>query len=560
MTPLALRLIGLYDGKSYTHFADVRSFLNHACRKEHSGRWYYAHAGGLFDMVFILEYLVDNPRPGVSIQCCLSGSSAIIVKIKRGDSSWYFVDSWRLIASPLRKIAEMMGQKKGGAANSTDLFYAPLPELIAYNEQDCRILYDAIRGFETTILSIGGQLQKTAASTALDLFRRVFLKRDIATDDGVNRVSRIAYCGSRVEVFEQDCTQSDYYDVNSSFPYAMTFPCPGNLSRIGRNYKQGEIALVKATIKVPPMNIPPAPFRGEDKRIYFPTGTWNSWFSSVDLEAVEDYGGSIVKIEECKVFEPFTDLRDFAQTLFQYKEDADPNSADFMFWKILMNSLYGKFAEGSQKQKVVINPPPDFFKIPEREPGGLGREIYMPGVHCLVEEKDIPHAHVPISLHITSIARRVLGDYLRESPRVYYCDTDGFAVPDTMHYPCSKKLGGLKLEKHVYEAKFLAPKLYAYRKAGSDNWIVKGKGFSNVKDRVTGETHKINYDDFRKLIEHKDLHLEQFARLKTLWKSGDTTPREVDYEKTWVGQVRTKREMLPGGGSRAWDVKELMNG
>jgi hypothetical protein len=556
--PMQLRLIGAYDGKRYVHFHDPRSFLNWACTAEHSGRWYYAHAGGLYDLAFLLEYIVDNPRNGVTVQCAFSGSAAIIVKVMRGRHAWYFVDSYWLIRQPLREIGKWVGQEKGGSKESTDHFYGPLPALIEYNEKDCRILYAAIRIFEASINKIGGQLQKTIASTALDVFKRVFLKETISTDETVNTAARIAYCASRVEVFETDCRWADYYDVNSSFPYAMTFPAPGNLSRIGRSWKEKDIAIVKAVVNIPTSErLPVTPYRDpNDGRVYFPTGRWSSWFSSIDLQFLEESGGRIERVEEAKVFEPFHALKDYAETIYEWRKEAESEALKVVL-KFLLNSLYGKFGEGSQKQKVLINPPKDFFKIPEREPGGFGREMLMPGVHALVENKVIPHAHVPISVHITAIARRVLGNYLRQSPRVYYCDTDGFAVPHTFSYPTSNKLGGLKLEKHVYEAKFLAPKLYAYRKDEEQNWTVRGKGFSRILDRKTGETHSLNYEDFKFLIEHKDLHLEQFARLRTLWKSGDTTPREIEQTKTWRGVVRTKRRMLDEGGSVPWNVKEL---
>lgn len=571
--PMQLRLVGMYDGKRYQHFSTVKDFLNTACRKEHSGRWYYAHAGGLYDLAFILEYLVDNPRDGVSVSCAFSGSSAIIVKITKGDSTWYFCDSYWLIRQSLREIGKWVGADKGGEDGNTDMFYGPLPELIAYNERDCRILYSAIRIFEDSILKLGGQLQKTIASTALDLFKRRFLHETIATDDSVNQISRLAYHASRVEVFERECEEANYFDINSSFPHAMTYPAPGNLSRIARSAKDGELAIVKAVVKVPPMYIPPIPYRGkEDSRVYFPVGTWESWFSNVDLELLEDMGGSIERVSEARIFEPFHGLKEYAETIYEWRRSTKDDALKVVL-KFLLNSLYGKFGEGSQKQKVIINPPPEFFKIPEREPGGEGREMLMPGVHALVESRDIPHAHVPIAVHITAIARRALTRYLNESYLVYYCDTDGFAVPPDVKYATSDKLGGLKHEKHEYEAVNLAPKLYAYRckesreaaaklraegKEASD-WVIRGKGFNRVIDPETEETHKLNYEDFKFLTEHKDLHLEQFARLRTLWKSGDTTPREIKTKKTWRGTVRTKRKMLDKGGSEPWDVKQLQS-
>lgn len=552
--PLQLRLIGYYDGQRYEHFHDIRSFLNHCCRAENDGMWFYAHNGGRSDLIFLLEYVVDNPRAGVTVQCAMVSGSAVIVKITKGRNKWFFIDSLFLLPSSLAKLAPMAGVKKLEGD-----FYGPLSELIEYNRRDCELLYKAIRFFEKTVNGVGGQLQKTIASTALDLFRRVFLSEEIATDESVNAIARQAYFSSRVEVFETSCDHADYYDVNSSFPYAMTFPAPGNLARIGRHYKEGDIALVKATINVPDMVIPPLPFRNqEDNRVYFPCGRWRGWFSSVDIDFAEECGAKIDRVEEVRVFEPFTGCKRYAETIYEHKLQAKKakDEGQELVWKILLNSLYGKFGEGSLKSKVLINPPPDFFKIPEREPGGLGREMLMPGVHELVENKDIPHAHVPISVHITAIARKVLTQYMRDSRRVYYCDTDGFAVDEVTYYPTSDKLGGLKHEKHVYEAVYLAPKLYAYRESEDGTWKIRAKGFSRPKD-ANGDNRSVNYDDFRKLIEHKDIALDQFARLKTLWRSGDVKPREYEVNKTWQGTVRTKRRMLPQGGSEPWHVSEL---
>jgi hypothetical protein len=43
--PLALRLVGVYDGKSYRHYTSISDFLNSELTPENSGMWYYAHAG-----------------------------------------------------------------------------------------------------------------------------------------------------------------------------------------------------------------------------------------------------------------------------------------------------------------------------------------------------------------------------------------------------------------------------------------------------------------------------------------------------------------------------------
>lgn len=563
VNPLELRLLGFFDGQRYRPFFSVRDFLNGVCTRENSGGWFYAHAGGLADLVFVLEYLVDNPKPGIRITCSFSGSSAIIVRIDRGRDHWYFVDSYWLIRQPLREIAKWLGLEKGGAADSIDQFYKPMPELIAYNEQDCRILYRAIVTFESRIMALGGELQKTIASTALCLFRRKFMKHKIVTDEKINEWARKAYYASRVEVFEPECEDAEYWDVNSSFPFAMTFTAPGDAKRYGKTLKDRELGIARVRIRVPEEDVPPAPYRGRDRRLYFPTGEWNGWFNNVDLDWIEERGGKIVRSYECVAFEEIDDLRGYAETIYEWRRSStDP--ALKVILKFLLNSLYGKFGEGRLKQKVYVNPGPEILKIPERSPGGLGREVLMPGVHAVVEDKDIAHAHVPIAAHITSIARRVLGEYLVRVPRLYYCDTDGFGSKG-ITFPETDELGGLKREKPLFEAHFAAPKFYAYKETKDSEWVVKGKGFSRVrilegdnewKAEDDGKTRRMNYDDFKTLLEHKDLHLEQFGRLRGLWRDGETAPRERVQKKTWRGTERTKRCHV-GTKTRPWNVREL---
>ncbi len=569
--PLTLRLLGHFDGRRYNHYTRVPDFLNAICTRDNHNAWFYAHAGGLADLVFILQYLVDNPRPGVKISCHFSGSAAIIVKIERGGCAWYFVDSYWLLRQPLRDIAKWLGMEKGGAANSIDTFYAPLPELVSYNENDCRILHAAISTFQIKILELGGELQKTIASTALCLFRRRFLKHKLVTDEKINEYARLAYYASRVEVHERYCREADYWDVNSSFPYAMTFPAPGNVYRMGKTLRDGELGLQRARVRIPDSDgIPPAPYRGKDKRIYFPTGEWNGWFSNVDLEWLLERGGKIVRTYECVSFEPIDDLKGYAQTIYEWRRTTtDP--ALKVILKFLLNSLYGKFGEGRQKQKVIIHPDAEFFEIPERVPGGLGREMLMPGVHALVEDRDIPHAHVPISVHITAIARTVLGRYLVDVPKLYYCDTDGFGAKGAT-FEESDALGRLKCEKHIFEADFAAPKLYAYREKADGPWNIKSKGFNRVieldeagerkpmfdDDGKEINSRKMNYGDFQSILQHKDIYLESFGRLRSLWRQGVTAPADHIKDKTYQGNARPKR--APDGThgeTRPWEISEL---
>ena len=81
-----------------------------------------------------------------------------------------------------------------------------MPILIGYNKTDCEILWKAIDQFEKEIFALGGQLQQTIASTAMTLFRRKYLQRDIYTSEKLNEISQESYFASRVEVISATST------------------------------------------------------------------------------------------------------------------------------------------------------------------------------------------------------------------------------------------------------------------------------------------------------------------------------------------------------------------
>lgn len=536
---LEIRMVGVYDGKRYRYYRTVIDFLNGELTSDNRGRWFYAHAGGLADFQFVLQMLLKSSS--YRITGSFSGSSAIIVRVTRGKNSWTFVDSYWLLREKLRNIGKWIGIHKGNEDESVEFYSsATIEQLREYNEIDCVILFEAIAQFESVLLELGGMLKMTQASCAMDLFRRRFLKRDIDTSMQVNRIARHAYVASRVEVLATECDDAYYYDINSSFPYAMTMPVPGDL--IGTYRKRlpdRGIYLADVTLTVPDSFLPPLP-RRFGGRIFFPVGTWRGWFTSVDIELLLANGGTIETVHESMAFEPITDLRDYALTLYDLRKRSEG------FFKVackyLLNSLYGKFAESEFKSGLVANP---------ETPPNNGTML-MPGIFIVEREVPVPHMHVPISAHITAIARRTIYEYMSCASEVHYCDTDGFST--TSQYQSGNGLGELKLEKYIRHGRFVQAKVYhldgtlaeSGKDLGDDG--VKAKGFS----RMT--LAKMN-----RLINGDDIEYVRMARIKEVLRSGNTAPRESVIRKRLHRENISKRFFYPDGQSRAWHVDELAN-
>lgn len=587
---MIVRLVGVFDGKRYRCYVNevstmqggidtVKTFLARELNHENRGAWFYAHAGGLADIQFLFEVLIGDPN--YSIKASFSGSSAIIVHVGKGKSSrndtrgtdslghdvYHFIDSYWLLRDTLRNIGKSIGMDKGGEELRNDgtdekrlkkwFATVPLAELTEYNRQDCVILWFAIDNFEKKLWEFGGQLQMTLASSAMHLFRRQFLTRDIPTNDAINTIARQSYFSSRVEVFASDCVNSNYYDINSSFPYSMTKVVPGEC--IGGNYgklpREGSLYLAEVEVVMPETYLPPLPIR-KGGRVFFPVGRWRGWFNNVDLELLLKEGGRILRVYSVHAFAPFTDLAEYASTLYA-KRKASTDEFEKYAYKLLLNSLYGKFAESDLKTGVFINPSAALMETFDPE---LTQQL-LPGVFLHPETVMVPHMHVPISSHITANSRKVLYEFLSMTDDFHYTDTDGFSTGD--EFPTSKELGGLKLEKKIEHARFVQPKLYQIQGSvlkvdGWERWeretTTKAKGFSLGKDKTKAERL------FLQLVNDGEIRVSRMERVRQVLRSASENglhPRETEVTKRLQKNVIGKRFMYPDGSTRPWTVEEL---
>ena len=622
--PLKIRLAGYYDhqvagtddGKGepevierYQCFESVRALIDFILVRENRSMWFFAHAGGLADMEFVLDELLEEIKrqagatdtgttvygPGGKkqvehaagtwkIKASFSGSSAIIIHVIKGKNAWHFVDSYWLLRDKLASIGKAIGIHKGDlpealawmaakfgrpVADFDSLsqaekaaFFSDVPFSILrdYNKIDCEILWKAIHQFEAEIFELGGQLQQTIASTAMGLFRRAYLKRNIFTSEKLNQIAQESYFASRVEVVSRNAEDFFIYDINSSFPYAMTFPMPANLigfrTTLPDDGSDECIYLANVTIEVPDMILPPLPYR-KDGRVFFPVGRWRSWFTSTDIRLAEREGAKILKVHEVYVFEPFMDFSGYADDIYK-KRAASTTSFRKLVLKYLMNSLYGKAAEGTMKQEMLINP---------EEIDRTKMQMLQPGVWLQDKETVISHRHVVVSSVITSIARRTLYDLAKECYRqghpLYYCDTDSLATKATLPID-EKTLGALKLEKKMEWAEFVAPKIYRGEGFELKDGVWKPKLLNKAKGFSLGGGREA-FDKLGRIIGGDRIGVQRMVRLRELYRTQvggqyTTAPFEMLVIKALTFESLCKRFHYPDGETRPWSVEELKSG
>src|SRR5216684_4335468 len=464
-----LRVIGVYDSqRGYRNYSTVAEFLDNELTSKNSGIWFYAHAGGLADIQFIIEEILKKGS-GYKIRGSLSGSAIIAASISRGKHSWMFVDSYWLLREKLKNLSQ-----------------------------------------------------------------------DIKTSSIVNNFASLSYFASRVEVIQTTVPYlATYYDVNSSFSYAMTFPLPGKFHRAIKglpDWAWRRLFISKCVVNVPESTLPPIPKRTEDGRIFFPWGIWEGTYTSIDLELLLKQGGHIESVSKTYLFDEFYDLGEYATDLYEKKKKAQ---TDFerAFYKLLLNSLYGKFAEKQQKRVLYINPPLHILKHIERD-----REMLCPGAFVKTIDVPVPHQHLPTASFITAIARRTLYQYAEPCSEVHYMDTDGFSTTDQLQ--TGKELGELKVEKVFSSAIFLLPKLYAWQ--SEKEIFIKAKGFPKLK-----------VEEFTDLAEGKAISFYRMARVRENLRKDETHPRDTKIKKRLNQNNQPKRFVFPNGQTRPWHVSEI---
>ncbi len=564
-----LRLVGVWDELGYRQYPTIREFIENELGEHSRGRVLFAHAGGKFDVQYVLQELIHFP--GFQVTAAFSGSSAVRVVCTRDKQVYTFADSFFLLKGALKDVGMTIGRPKIECA-----FDAPLDELGTYNANDCRIVYEALEGLQREVLGLGGELRVTLASTALALFRRSYLNRKIPTSKRMNETLRASYCASRVEVFARHADFAEYYDINSSFPYSMTFPLPGAFKGTSRkaSSRPGAIWFAHAKVTVPDCELPPLPYKF-GSRIFFPTGTWEGWFPRVDIELLEEAGGHVEKVNCVYNFEPFTDLADYVKDLYARRKEenqkAKANKAHLertgsrdgepfpgaelrsYTLKLLLNSLYGKFAERTLKEAILVNPLHPFGCPHTKKDGSAVHEDgscvtrIADRIFRIEEERNVAHAHVAISSYVTAMSRAHLYRPLNACSKRYYCDTDSIACGQGEMLPTSDELGDLKHEGTIRDATFVCPKVYAFTEVAGGKRVLKCKGFRKIKP-----------EEFDQLANYEALPVERVRGIREGLR--DAGGFGIGWSKIKTKRIHADtfpKRAVDGEGTRPWTIAEI---
>lgn len=511
--------IGVWDGKQYYHFTDIGLFIEHILRREYRHWRWFAHFGGRYDLNFIFDWLRNRNDLGVSFYC--SGSMVLQMTIRRGDRVAKFCDSYRLLQGSLRDLGMAFDVKhKKTEIDFSNIVYNK--QLLEYNEQDCRCLYEVLESFfEQT-----GVMSETFATQALRVFRKDFLKEKIwKPHQNVLDFCRESYHGGHVEVFKRHCLSLNAYDVNSMYPFVMKQAIP--VQYIGESRKRigSKYGFVRAVVKIPEMYTPPLPYRLN--KLYFPMGQLEGVWSTEELDVAESMGVKIISILKGVYFECREIFSEYVDNLYALKKRSGEPTRTIA--KLLLNSLYGKFGQQPVKRIYVTEKDGPNGCYPILRPDGV------PSGFAYYERSSnsaylLPH----LASAVTSKARLVLLERLDTTS--YYCDTD--SVFTTSDIKVGNDLGDWTLVG-TGECTFVQPKLYKF------NGTWKAKGLNKDQDIDAFVNGSIN-----NVIRRKSI--------KEALNDGESACMDVHVDKM-LRETQPKRKWI-GDDTRPWDINEILKG
>lgn len=484
-----LEMLGMFDGKQYKLFRTAKQFLSYIDKKEYNKFRFYAHNAGRFDILFLLEELLENWDVVKMIE---RSGSLIFLKAHGKNATITFADSYALLPKSLRDLAKTFDveHKKMESPDFEKGVHFSSARDKKYLEFDCLALYEVLE----KALDFFGELKFTIASQAMETFVTQYGFETEQFSTAFEDELRGWYYGGRTEVYKARGEGLKYYDVNSLYPHAMLQGVPVGLPNAVSKRSRKGIGFYTIQVKKDiERYLSPLPFRF-NKSLYFTQGEGFYQVGSPTLDILDEEGVQY-KVHSGLEFESIAYIfKDYVEYFYDLKRKNKGNAIELIS-KLLLNSLYGKF--GSKRLRNEIVP----------WSANLENEKYFMEGYVLIEKRSKSKFIYPaIAAWITETARVLHYRLMQQHPQsMFYADTDSLLT--SASYPVGTAIGELKQEG-TYDGIFLAPKFYALRDSKQptpkhDKVIFKGYG--------SGDLH---FKDYEKVLAGKKV-IEQ-TRIKML--------------------------------------------
>lgn len=457
---------GAYNGCEYHEFNSTEEFLKFCDTL--GNVIMYAHNGGKFDWFFLLDEL--EPWEPLMV---ISGRLA---KFKIGEVE--FRDSYNILPMPLSAWEKdefdytLLGKDKRDLPQNRI-------KIQKYLRSDCVHLYHIVSEY---IERYGVNL--TQAGTALKVWQKLCQEKAPKTDKTFYEEIALFYYGGRVECFKTGIIDQPFkvIDINSAYPFAMKHRHPYGEARLVTNtLPNSRTYTERCFISVCGVSRGAFPYR-EKTGLSFPNDNLRRTYHVTGWEflaAIETH--SLIDWEITQVIQFSESIRfdDYIDHFYQMKTEAKENDdkAGYIFSKLFLNSLYGKFGANPDNYNEYTIVPPRYIEAAECDGYGYCAEL-GPWALCSkpLEEHKARYYNVAVAASITGFVRAYLWRAINECKEVLYCDTDSIACIDTGTLELDKtQLGAWDVEAHCDHGGIAGKKLYAFH-TRDGQWKTASKG------------------------------------------------------------------------------------
>ncbi|MCI0562131.1 MAG: hypothetical protein MN733_26895, partial [Nitrososphaera sp.] len=318
--------------------------------------------------------------------------------------------------------------------------------------------------------------------------------------------SKLGHYGGRVELFAREGTDVSYTDINSLYPSVMTEKFPDYIST--QSDIDCEYGIADVTIAVSECVVAPLPFRDSAARVLFPTGVIRGVWTVHEIRDALAHGAKLIKLHACQGANSGSRYyTEFVQTCYERRLDSK-SPAEKLFWKLLMNNLYGRLGiSGEITRSVQLTDKTMLDGIP------YGCKVLTKYKMPLPDFANYCHA-----TYVASYARLRLLYYLRLVPegRLVYCDTDSIVFEGSPNFTISDKLGSMKLEGNYDRCITYAPKCYETIKDGTRKCRAKGVPVKCQEQYI--DTGRAEFDLPFKLREAIAFYDRQNSKRLSVWR------------------------------------------
>jgi hypothetical protein len=456
----------------------------------------FVHNGGNFDFYFLVDYFDAGHKPFI-----INGR---LVRVEICGQE--FRDSYTMIPVALGEYDKDAIDYRCMERDFREIFKDTIRK---YQKKDCTALGELV----TSWLDMFGN-KLTMASVALPMLRSYHGFETLT--EKLDRDIRPYYFGGRNQCFATGILEGAWkvYDINSSYPDVMRrFNHP--ISDIP--YNEREISDKTHFAHIRAWSLGALPIRAKNGSLEFPIGTYDFYACIHEIKAgLETDTLKIHKVYQSTYFEQEDNFAAFIDHFYDLRMRARNNDDKIrtLFYKLVMNSSYGKFAQDPRKyENWLFNPD----KIPtplycsnchnlavKGEPTvkcescssgefsafGWYLHTQREGISIYAAPQRIRHGNffnVATAASITSAARAQLLRGIQAATRPVYCDTDSIICEHLESTPTNgitldaEQLGAWDMEKHGDTCAIAGKKLYAIFDGGIDNAHCVKKASKGVK-------------------------------------------------------------------------------